>query len=1151
MDIDLIIIIFFLATTLVIGLYTSKGIQTFKEYAVGNRKLSTVVITVSMIATTYGGGNLTYKINDYLLKGWYMLIRDLTGPFSFYLASRFIIIRMKEFLGDMSIAESMGKLYGQSVRVITAILGIIMAISLTIAQFKVGLGISRILFPQFQEYYICSTIVFALIVTIYSTFGGARAVAWTDVYQFFLFSICFPVIIFASLYYGQDISKNWQGFIEIPQFNFSRVFTWNHALMTAWATFIWHAIFPFDPARVQRIYMSSSIQQARKVFSYSATIRIVIPILFFSIVGALYIGGHTIPDNQGILEYILKCTYFPGIKGLIATSVIALLMSTADSNLHVASVLCVYDIFPFVFDSTNRPYKVSLKIVRITSMCIGIISLCFVLHTNSILQLINKARLFYTPVVTIPLIVACFGFKPSSAAVLGTMGINTMITGYQIYIQKKIDQPTIFISLLSSTFILLIMHHILPKKPGTGWIGIPDDSPVVLQNQETKRWWLRRIRDIHAFFTKSYWSDIFPKSTATFVVLGIYLIIYSAISLFYIQKSYVLPYIYWYMVIMAIGTIVTVYPAFHTYKKVRSSFLHILWPILLYLVLFVSSVSFVKLSYYNPIVYALMISNIALSSILLSFPITIIMLSMVLCTYRWIAPYYSLIGSHNATIVEWSFAAVIVSSILIGCVVYHYVRNTSNLKCSIMELEKRYEGNTALALIHNQANWNRLDPTYSGKVLQDIADSLDPYVDNLVIQQHQEKLYVFSKSLLKRAKEERTLTLDPKSIYKVDIENLILKSYETVKKLDIPIQLLLKKQTKEKYLLTESTTFERLLTINFLNLCKSKYAIDSIVSLSISDTLLYYPFPKPHQVSIHSTTEKQVTVPILSALAFAISTNTDKPNIAPTYTVIDDIDACCLPKAINNLYKEESKQIVQAHGGYIQTIETETGLTCLYILPIDGKNVMQFKRYHTDDLFDKIAENYASLTQEKELISLLVSKTTLTKKTVKETIQFIKKAHGNTLRKSGAPYYTHPMGVAKIALEATNNSETILAALLHDVVEDTMVTLEKIELLYGIKVAYIVDMVTHYNTNGYRWKLENRNHQKILDQCTEIRVIHVKLADRLHNLHTIAIRNPEDQIRIAKETLEFYIPWAKKHNLMAWASEMEEICTRILATYDR
>ncbi|TSJ81269.1 MAG: HD domain-containing protein [Candidatus Cardinium sp.] len=138
------------------------------------------------------------------------------------------------------------------------------------------------------------------------------------------------------------------------------------------------------------------------------------------------------------------------------------------------------------------------------------------------------------------------------------------------------------------------------------------------------------------------------------------------------------------------------------------------------------------------------------------------------------------------------------------------------------------------------------------------------------------------------------------------------------------------------------------------------------------------------------------------------------------------------------------------------------------------------------------------------------------------------------------------MGVAKIVLEATKNADTILAALLHDVIEDTMVTLEQIELLYGMEVAYIVDMLTHYNTYGLRWKLDHSDSQIILNQCKDIRVVQIKLADRLHNLRTIAVRKLADQKRIAKNTMEFYIPWSKKNNVLTWLSEMENICYQIL-----
>ncbi|TSJ81268.1 MAG: sodium:solute symporter family protein [Candidatus Cardinium sp.] len=987
--IDLIIIGIFLVVALAIGLYYSKGITTFKDYAVGSRKMSTFVISTSLIATIYGGGFLRSKLNGYYHQGLYMLLIDLISPVRFYLASQLIIVRMKEFIGDFSIAESMGKVYGPVVRIITAILGMIATIAKLATQFKIGLTILTVT-PLFKlvSYPTCWTVILSLLIIVYTTFGGARSVALTDVYQFFLFGVCFPILTFSFIYHAQNPWENWQNFISISQFNISHISTaWNHSLNHIMLYFIWNAIFTFDPAHVQRIYMSSSIQQAAKVFSRSSIMHMILSLAFLITIAALYIGGHNVPPGQSILDYIINLTLFPGIQGLLITSIIALLMSTADSSLHTSSILFANDLWPFIANVIKLNSKPSLKVIRIISGLIGIAAIFIVLHTDSVIQLMAKAFHFYVPVVTVPFMMACFGFRPRSYAVLCSISISIVLTTYRIFIQKQvIGDRDIFMALIYSALVLFIAHYLLPKQPNTGWLGIPDASPVILQNQETKRWWIRKIKYFQSIFTKSYWSDLFPKSVTTFIASGIYFIIYSSILLCYVKQVYGFSYIYWHIAVMAIGTIVTIYPALHTYKQGGNRLLHALWPILLYAVLFIAGITYIKLSHFSPMSCALLIVNIGLTSLLLPYTIIIAMVATALFFHRWIPPHVAIASCKE----EWITTETMIGlTILLGCLVYRYLRNKNYIQLQTIALTRTYEQQYALASLHNQANWNRLDPTYSGKVLQDMADELGPYVENPFIQQHQKKLYVFRQSLLKRAKEERTYTLDSKSIHNVSIEDLVLKSYEMVRKLDVPIQLLLTKQTKEKYLLTEPIIFERLLTINFLNLCQGKYTIDHTVSLTISDTLLSYPFPRPYQVAIHSTHEKQLRAPILPALAFSISTDTDRPNISPAYAVTDEIDSCCLPKTINNLYQEESKQIVQAHGGYIETIDTETSLTCLYILPINGKKVMRFKPYHTDDLLNKIAETDESLAQEQELVSLLTSTTTLTEKTVKETIQFI------------------------------------------------------------------------------------------------------------------------------------------------------------------
>ncbi|WP_419241457.1 sodium:solute symporter family protein [Cardinium endosymbiont of Nabis limbatus] len=654
----------------------------------------------------------------------------------------------------------MGHLYGQVVRILTAIIGVIKTVALVAAQFKVGMNVSLLLFPEIKEFAAFSTMIIGLLVILYSTFGGARAVALTDVYQFFLFGVCFPILICTFLYHAQP-STHWKSFMMMPQFDPVTVCTWNNTLKDALATFIWHTVFPFDPARVQRIYMASSVQQAAKVFLISAVIRIIFPLLFLTIVASLYIGGHTINPGQDVLDYVIRLAYFPGIKGLLVTDIIALLMSTADSNLHAASVLCVNDLWPFLFRSNRIFRSPSLTTVRITCSLIGLISVFCVLYTTSVLQLLNKSTLFYTSVITVPFIVSCFGFRPSSAAVLCTMGISTAITAYHIFIKvQPIGQKDIFKSLLLSSLVLLVMHRLLPKQPGKGWVGIQDYSAVELQNQENKRWWVRKLYYFQSIFTPSYWKDIFPKNAITFIASGIYFIIYSSILLCYVEQVYEFSYIHWYISAMSIGTIVTLYPTFHTYKQGGNRFLHGLWPILLCTVLCITGITYMKLSHFSPISCAFFIVNIGLSSLLLPYTIMIFMLFTSLFIHRWIPPYLSLISYKELITIE----TMIGLTILLSCLVYRYLRNKNHIQLQTIALTRSYEQQYALASLHNQANWNRLDPTYSGKVLQDMANALEPYVKNLPIQQHQKKLYVFSQSLLQRAKEERTFTLDSKSI---------------------------------------------------------------------------------------------------------------------------------------------------------------------------------------------------------------------------------------------------------------------------------------------------------------------------------------------------------------------------------------------------
>ena len=154
-------------------------------------------------------------------------------------------------------------------------------------------------------------------------------------------------------------------------------------------------------------------------------------------------------------------------------------------------------------------------------------------------------------------------------------------------------------------------------------------------------------------------------------------------------------------------------------------------------------------------------------------------------------------------------------------------------------------------------------------------------------------------------------------------------------------------------------------------------------------------------------------------------------------------------------------------------------------------------------------------------------------------------AHGNQLRKSGEPYIIHPIAVAEILFDELGmDMPSISAALLHDVVEDTNYTIEEISGLFGSEIALLVDGVTKINRMQISSKEEQQaeNLRKMLIAMSkDIRVIIIKLADRVHNIRTLKYV-PEQKRRLtAKETLEIYAPIAHRLGIRAFKEELEDL----------
>jgi (p)ppGpp synthase/HD superfamily hydrolase len=266
-----------------------------------------------------------------------------------------------------------------------------------------------------------------------------------------------------------------------------------------------------------------------------------------------------------------------------------------------------------------------------------------------------------------------------------------------------------------------------------------------------------------------------------------------------------------------------------------------------------------------------------------------------------------------------------------------------------------------------------------------------------------------------------------------------------------------------------------------------------------------------------------------------------------------------LPNPTNGreLLLTENQRIIKAHYGYtnVDVSKQTTYDYYLYVVPVDVNDI------RPADMNDPAMELGAELVrandqypgaqeQEREFLTAVKEKSSANIENVKEALELIKWYHGSVSRRSGEPFYLHPLAVAQIVLDWNQEEATIIGALLHDVVEDTPMLLENIDMMFGPEVVRVVDYVTHFENfkdSFYRGKLTDDENTRMLLQATDKRALYVKVADRMHNMRTIeGHKTEEKKKKIARETLLFFVPLAGKLGLEKAAKELLDMSTRVL-----
>ncbi len=168
---------------------------------------------------------------------------------------------------------------------------------------------------------------------------------------------------------------------------------------------------------------------------------------------------------------------------------------------------------------------------------------------------------------------------------------------------------------------------------------------------------------------------------------------------------------------------------------------------------------------------------------------------------------------------------------------------------------------------------------------------------------------------------------------------------------------------------------------------------------------------------------------------------------------------------------------------------------------------------------------------------------------LRKAYDYSERAHRGQMRKSGDPYFIHPASVAGVITELRLDTASVCAGLLHDVAEDTLATIDDIEREFGREIGQLVDGVTKLSNLTFQSKEDKQaeNFRKmVVAMARDIRVLLIKLCDRIDNMRTLEHMKPEAQERIARETMEIYAPLANRLGISWMKTELEDLAFKYL-----
>jgi Na+/proline symporter len=475
MNIDVALVLAYLVFTLWVGIGYSGTIKNIETYALGGRNFSTSALAATITATYVSGSSFVIGITYGYLDGLLDFFAVAGTCIGLIFTSYVLIPRMGEFLGDLSLPESMRKLYGKEVGIIITLAGFVVSVGIVALQLTILTSTLGYLTGIYSNYLVLAC---AFVMIIYSMSGGIRAVVITDIVQFITFMIVVPGIGI-GIWYQLSQNNNHNAAVEV----------WNHATALKsisgadYVTLFFLSMVPgFTPTFYQRVTASRDTKQASQAFRYSSYMLLGYTFIS-SIIGIMLFVQNPNIDQDKIFSFILDQYTFEGLRGITFIAVIAMAMSTVDSHLNTFGVMFTRDFckqLGFVQSEESE-----LRIAKIATVILGISGVVLTFFLQDMIEIIIFTRNFYEPIVDVAFLSAMIGFRSTKKPVLiGMFAGFAVVIGWKTFqwLYPGILELDSMIPAMLANIIFFFGAHYASGAPG-GWVGPKDTTPLELSRK--------------------------------------------------------------------------------------------------------------------------------------------------------------------------------------------------------------------------------------------------------------------------------------------------------------------------------------------------------------------------------------------------------------------------------------------------------------------------------------------------------------------------------------------------------------------------------------------------------------------------------------------------------------------------------------------